>query len=536
MAGKTKVLFFGTHPSCYNGYCLITYNIAKELAKKDDIELTIYAFQNFYLNQQHIREREIPSNVYIYDAFANENPRGLGFGFDQVKDVVSMIEPDICVLYNDMVVVSNIMNKLKEIPNPTFKTMVYIDQVYLYQKNEYVKLLNESADYVLCFTPYWEEIARGIGIIKPTGFLQHGFDPLVNYPIPKMLARQYFGLKKDDFIIMNLNRNQPRKRWDICLQAFAEVVSRHLNEPIKLLIATAVQGAWNLMEVYERELKKRGITLEEGMKHIILIDNPQQLSDEDVNILYNVANVGINTCDGEGFGLCNFQQAAIGIPQIVPHIGGFLDFFNKERAAVIEPKFSLYIDSGRDGVGGESQLCHWEDFANALDNIYSNYDDALQMAQRARKYIIENYRWKDIGDKFHKQLLDVCKVSEQKKADAPANISMKLIEQWEKELKENTPIVKIEEVVEKIDIKEESEDEIIVPIKKRVVKKEPVKKEDAYIKKKEETKARLKSKLEEKRKTTETDNLDKDSLLALREKIDKLLVESAPKKQVKKKK
>lgn len=557
MTGKLKVLLFGTHPNCYNGYCLITYNIAKELAKKDDIELTIFAFQNFYMNQQHIKEREIPSNVYIYDAFANENPKGLGFGFEQVKDIVSMIEPDICVLYNDMVVVSTIMSKLKEIPNPTFKTMVYIDQVYLYQKNDYVKLLNESADYVLCFTPYWEEIAKGIGITKPTGFLQHGFDPLVNYPIPKMLARQYFGLKKDDFIIMNLNRNQPRKRWDICLQAFAEVVSRHINEPIKLLIATAVQGAWNLMEVYERELKKRGITLEDGMKHIILIDNPQQLSDEDVNILYNVANIGINTCDGEGFGLCNFQQAAIGIPQIVPNIGGFLDFFNKERAAVIEPKFNLYIDSGRDGVGGESQICHWEDFANALDNMYSNYEDATQMAQRARKYIIENYRWKDICDKFHKQLLEVCNKSEK---NAPVNISMKLIEQWENELKENkfkenktsdveTAVVdkadvetvvvdksgvdtvvvdksgvdtKVDEDIEKIDFKEDSdEDEIIVPLKKRGVVKKT-------------------NKVEGKKKVTsgQTESLDKESLLALREKIDKLLVETSSKnkKTVKKKK
>ncbi len=581
MTGKLKVLLFGTHPNCYNGYCLVTYNIAKELAKKDDIELTIFAFQNFYMNQQHIKEREIPSNVYIYDAFANENPKGLGFGFEQVKDIVSMIEPDICVLYNDMVVVSTIMSKLKEIPNPTFKTMVYIDQVYLYQKNDYVKLLNESADYVLCFTPYWEEIAKGIGITKPTGFLQHGFDPLVNYPIPKMLARQYFGLKKDDFIIMNLNRNQPRKRWDICLQAFAEVVSRHINEPIKLLIATAVQGAWNLMEVYERELKKRGITLEDGMKHIILIDNPQQLSDEDVNILYNVANIGINTCDGEGFGLCNFQQAAIGIPQIVPNIGGFLDFFNKERAAVIEPKFNLYIDSGRDGVGGESQICHWEDFANALDNMYSNYEDATQMAQRARKYIIENYRWKDICDKFHKQLLEVCNKPEK---NAPVNISMKLIEQWENELKENTtevvetsvkpsvetsvetsvkpsvetsvkpsvetsvepsvetsvkpsvetsvkpsvetsvkPSVETSvEDIEKIDFKEDSdEDEIIVPLKKRGVVKKT-------------------NKVEGKKKVTseQTESLDKESLLALREKIDKLLVETSSKnkKTVKKKK
>ena len=481
----TKVLLFGTHPSCYNGYCLVTYNLAKELALKDDIELTVFGFQNFYMNLTHNKERELPPNVYIYDAHANETPKALGFGFDQVKEFVGALKPDVCVIYNDMVVVGNIITKLREIPDPTFKIIVYIDQVYLYQKAEHVKLLNEYADYVLCFTPYWEQIAKEIGVKKPTGFLQHGFDPMVNYPVPKMLARQNFGLKKEDFIIMNLNRNQPRKRWDICLMAFAEVVSRHPDDPIKLLIATTINGSWNLMEVYERELKKRGMTIEEGMKHLIVIDNPQQLTDEDVNILYNVANVGINTCDGEGFGLCNFQQAAIGIPQIIPKIGGFLDFFNEERASCIEPKYSLYIDSGRDGVGGESQICDFMDFANAIDWVYNNQEEADRRVANARKYICENYKWSDIAEKFRKIIKEVHNVpapiitapTTASTTASTTTVPLTLIKEWEDELGN------VDEMIKEIDAKQ--------LIKKKVIKK---------------------------KKNT-------DELLALRQKIDMLLQE-----------
>lgn len=558
MGEKIKVMFFGTHPCCYNGYCLITYNLGKQLAARGDIELIVFGFQNFYMSPPHIKERELPPNVYIYDAFFNENPKQMGFGFDQVKEVVKMVKPDVCVVYNDMVVVSNVMNKLKEAKEEDgmgFKTIVYIDQVYLYQKAEYIKLLNERADYVLCFTPYWEGIAKGIGITRPMGYLQHGFDPMVHYPVPKALARQYFGLKKDDFIIMNLNRNQPRKRWDICLQAFAEVVSRHLEEPIKLLIATAVNGAWNLMEVYERELKKRGLTLEQGMKHIVLIDNPQQLTDEDVNILYNVANVGINTCDGEGFGLCNFQQAAIGIPQIVPAIGGFLDFFGGGRACCIEPKFTLYIDTGRDGVGGESQLCEWIDFANAIDQLYSNPEDAERMGQEARRFICKNYSWESIGDKFYNILKEVnglpSKAAEIREAISSAqapkpppsgNVPLSLVQQWEKELgavKEALPsptappAVSSQEAPKNLtDAKEDPDDDIqYVPVRRREVKKTP---QSALLQKKEETKSRLREKLEKKKaeeaaidKGIDTD-LDKESLLALKAKIDRLLGEDKP--------
>lgn len=479
-----KVLFFGTHPNCFNGYCVVVYNLAKELAKYDDVELTVYAFQNFYNNPKHMKERELPANVYIYDAFANENPKQMGFGFDQVTEFVSNNNFDLVVVYNDMVVVSNILNKLKEVKNKTFKTMVYLDQVYLHQKPEYVKKLNEEADHVLCFTPYWEKTAKDFGIIKPTSYLQHGFDPLVHYPFPKGLARQYYGLQDKDFIILNLNRNQPRKRWDTCLQAYAEFISHHINEPIKLLIATAIQGAWNLMEVYERELKKRGLTLEEGMKHIILIDNPQQLTDEDINILYNVADIGVNTCDGEGFGLCNFEQAAIGTPQIVPKIGGFLDFFNENRAIMVDPKITIYIDGSRDGVGGEAQLCDWKDFSDALEMYYSDSDLRKTHGNNSRQFILDNYKWNDLASKFRNILYEVC--GKKDIEIIPPKITIEDINDFNKPI--NTTQTIQEEVIK--DMKKEE--------KKH--KRDKDDKKMKHLSSYEKTKERLKAKLAERKK------------------------------------
>lgn len=401
----TKVLFFATNVRQYNGYSYAIYELAIELAKKKDIELTLYGFQNFYKNANHMRD--LPDNVYEYDAYANEEPKQAGFGFDQITEFVTVNQPDVCIIYNDMVVVSNVIDKLYKVPNRKFKIIVYIDQVYLHQKKEYITMLNEKVDFILAFTKYWEECALAQGITLPTDYLQHGFNPMIHYPFPKHLARQYYSLKKDDFIILNLNRNQPRKRWDICLQAFAEIVSRHQDKPVKLLIATALQGAWNLLEVYERELKKRDLTLEQGMKHLVMIDNPQQLSDEEVNILYNLADIGINTCDGEGFGLCNFQQAAIGIPQVVPAIGGFLDFFDKDTASMVQPVLNLYIESSRDGVGGESQLCSYKGFVDAIDAYLNNPKLMEEHGKNARDKILKNYKWCDLGDKLHRIINDV---------------------------------------------------------------------------------------------------------------------------------
>jgi glycosyltransferase involved in cell wall biosynthesis len=498
-----RVLFFGTHPFSTNGYSYVTTHLAKYMSAQKDIKYSIYGFQNFgNVKDDHKKARQWPDNIYVYDAFANENPKQIGFGFDQAKDFVTLNRPDVVVLYNDMIVVSNLLEKLKQIPDRTFKIIVYIDQVYLHQKKEHIRRLNEEADLVLAFTPYWEENVKKLGITKPTNSLCHGFSKAVHYPIPKQLARQYYGLRNEDFIVMNLNRNQPRKRWDTCLQAFAEVVSRHIGEPIKLLIATAVQGAWNLVEIYERELNKRGLTLEEGMKHIILIDNPQQLSDEEVNILYNVADIGINTCDGEGFGLCNFQQAAIGIPQIVPFIGGFREFFNKTNALLIQPKMTFYVDSSRDGVGGEAELCDFADFADAIDLYYT--DDNLRKAhgKKCREELPEQYSWEKIGKKY----VDILKTF----------------------AKEEKPIVKEPSVVKLSDLEKLEEpqavdiNELKDPVTPKPVAAKAVPRDSAQSKSK--LRNRLKSKLESKKQKKESSHdMSKDELLAMKKKIEDLI-------------
>jgi glycosyltransferase involved in cell wall biosynthesis len=299
-------------------------------------------------------------------------------------------------------IVTQCLQKLKASGVP-MKIVAYIDQVYLCQKKEFISVVNQNADFALAFTPYWETIMKEQGVSLPSDYLQHGFNPQTYYPIPKEIARKYYGLSMNDFIILNLNRNQPRKRWDTCLKAFAEVVSRYPDEPIKMMIATAVQGGWNLIDIFERELKKRNVSLDVGMKHLIIIDNPQRITDEETNILYNVADIGINTCDGEGFGLCNFEQAAIGIPQIVPNLGGFLDFFDDDSAYLVEPSLAYYVDSTRDMVAGEALMSDYMDFVDGILCYYQSPEILRRHGDNARKNILEKYAWKDIT----KKLVDV---------------------------------------------------------------------------------------------------------------------------------
>jgi glycosyltransferase involved in cell wall biosynthesis len=400
-----KVVLFGTHPKQFNGYSKVVYEISKVMAvNHKDIEFHVFGFQNFYANERHRPDTPF-SEVTIYDAFNNENPKQQGFGIEQIEKYVADIKPDVCVVYNDALVIQNCVSKIRSAGVEDIKIIAYFDQVYLCQKKEFIDFVNKKCDFVLAFTPYWETIIKEQGITLPTDYLQHGINPDIYYPIPKKVARRYFGMSPDDFIILNLNRNQPRKRWDTCLKAFAEVVSRFPESNIKMLVATAVQGGWNLLEVYERELKKRNVSMETGMKHLIVLNNPQRITDEETNILYNVADIGINTCDGEGFGLCNFEQAAVGIPQVIPKLGGFMDFFDDESAYLVEPTIAYYVDSSRDAVAGEALMSDYMDFVDGICAYYQDVELREKHGKNARANILKKYAWKDITAK----LVKLCK-------------------------------------------------------------------------------------------------------------------------------
>jgi len=412
---KIRVLFCGTHPQQYNGYSKVVNEMAKRIAKKEDIDLTIYGFQNFQQTRTH---REPIEGVKVHSALDSEEPKRGGFGEKEVGAYLKANPQDVVIIYNDMAVTTllaaNIVETFKETQSKEFALVSYIDQVYLNQKRKYIKLLNDHFQHIIAFTDYWGKIVREQGIDEkiPIDVFPHGFDPDLFYPISKKLARIYFQVPQDAFVVLNMNRNQPRKRWDHCIMAYAEVVKKHQQlmkahperkyKPIKFLIGTALNACWELPELFLRELKKRGLKEELVNDYLVAISKPQQLTDKEVNIVYNAADIGVNTCDGEGYGLCNFEMAAVGNPQVVPKLGGFREFFNDQNALLVDTKWNYVVSNDRDAVGGEAECSDPADFANAIWKYYQNPSLMKKHGKKAREDILTNYHWDDVVNHFHR--------------------------------------------------------------------------------------------------------------------------------------
>lgn len=424
---RIRVLLCGTYPvGQSNGYSRVVYYIAKYLGLKEDIKLTIYGFQNFNQTESSTIERnDIPESVTLHDAMATENPKRSGFGEKEVATFLKQNPQDIVIIFNDMVVTAALTQTIYQELSPEerkrFILVSYMDQVYPYQKKQYIEMLKQYFDEIITFTPYWCNIARNLGIPREKAkyVFPHGFDHTLYYPIPRKIARIFYQIPENSFAILNLNRNQPRKRWDHTMMAFADVVSRYYNminknksadktyRPIRLMIATMIDASWNLIELFENELNMRGVPLDFGKSCIVALAKPQQISDRDINILYNSCDIGLNTCEGEGLGLCNLEHAAVGCPQVVPKIGGLQEFLNENNSILIEPKSSYYIDKQRDAIGGKAELCDPKDYADAIWKYYLNPKLVEKHGKQARKDILQHYKWETMVDHLHRILIDI---------------------------------------------------------------------------------------------------------------------------------
>jgi glycosyltransferase involved in cell wall biosynthesis len=212
--------------------------------------------------------------------------------------------------------------------------------------------------------------------------------------MPRDLARRQLQLPNDLFLFLNLNRNQPRKRYDILIMAFTELIVKYPTKPLYLLCVCdkGERGGWWLFELFQRELKLRDVSTELFGNRLIVTSQNLSFKDEEVNLFYNAADAGINTADGEGFGLCQFEQMGVGIPQVVPDIGGFKEFCRPDNSVLVKPTVRYYLPNGFSPVGGEAHACDPHDVCLAMEEYVLNSEKRAEHGKKARETVL-NYTW-----------------------------------------------------------------------------------------------------------------------------------------------
>jgi glycosyltransferase involved in cell wall biosynthesis len=114
--------------------------------------------------------------------------------------------------------------------------------------------------------------------------------------------------------------------------------------------------------------------------------------DEDVNMFYNIADIGISTAEGEGWGLCQFEQMGVGVPQVVPDIGGFKEFCSSENTILVKPKHRYYLPTVYSPVGGEAMACDPHDICLGIEEYLMDSEKRTSHGKKAREAVL-SYTW-----------------------------------------------------------------------------------------------------------------------------------------------
>lgn len=226
--------------------------------------------------------------------------------------------------------------------------------------------------------PTLEVIAHGVDTHRffPIAVAGASFDPDATNE-RRRAARRHLKIgggddDDDAFIVLNGNRNMPRKRIDLTLQGFARFASdKPPNVKLYLHMATEDTG-WNVLilarryGIYDRLIMTRA-------------DNVRpDLPDAELNQLYNACDVGITTTTGEGWGMVSFEHAATGAAQIVPRHTSLAALWHG-AAEFIEPVAMVTYP----GNLTEGQVVSVEGVAAALQRVYENRGYRAALAERA---------------------------------------------------------------------------------------------------------------------------------------------------------
>ena len=382
-----RFVLISTHVDQTTGYSKVVYNLLGQLATlAPDVRTYHFGFQRHGARENL---RSVPKGIVSYDAAANEDPKEEGFGFNKVHEYLEMVNPDVVMIYNDPLIIHKFIDAMKfEKGVSPYKLWLYVDQVYEGIAPPLIESMNKHADRIYLFTNHWKNTYAKYGSFPDLRVIENAVDTSLFSKFTdqaRLTARQSIGIPSDAILMVNANRNTQRKRHDLGVMAFVQLHIREPDNKYYMMILTSMNaqhGAfYDIARIYNTELDRNGLGSREDLKkRLLLVDtSAKAINDSSINEIYNIADIGINTSDGEGFGLCQIEHLYTGAPQIVTDIGTYRDFMDDSVCEFIESRSYSYF-SGTMPLGQISPQFSVPDITSAMQRLIARLSTAKEAA------------------------------------------------------------------------------------------------------------------------------------------------------------
>jgi len=372
--------------ACPSGFAKATHNILETLR------------QYYYVTVLGLNYRGDP-HPYPYEIFS-AGAGGDGFGIgrliwmcDYVKDKLGGL--DVIVIQNDGWNIPYYVQQLRmkkangEYAFPEHAQVPIVTIVAVDGKNFDGRWL-DGVQHAIFWTQFALDEARAGGYKGPASVIPLGVDEKVFYPMPREEARKRLPKEiRDMFIVGSVNRNQPRKRWDLLIKYFAKWINEEGVRDAYLFLHTAPTG--------DKGIDAVSLARYYGVVDRLAVVTPEVfygVSEEVMAQTYNCFDVAVSTTAGEGFGLTTLESMACGVPQQLPGWSALGDWAGDHSCVI--PCTATHV--GPPYVNVIGGVPDEESFVRNLNLMYRDPQFRAGFADLALKCASDpRYRWENIG-------------------------------------------------------------------------------------------------------------------------------------------
>lgn len=379
-----KLLFIGDGPDCPSGFGRATREILAHVCMEYDVTVL------------GINHRGDPGTVPypVYTAAAG----GDAFGIGRLLWMCDVVKPDIIVIQQDGWYFPHYVSELRkrtdtyEYENPEYAAIPIVGAVAVDGKNFHGEWIKDLSMAVF-WTQFALSEARAGGYAGPAKVIPLGVDTSTFHPLDRDLAmeRQQIGEFKDKFVVGNVNRNQPRKRWDLTIRYFSKWVHEYGITDARLFLHSAPTG--------DQSTNVVDLARYYGVANHTVLYTPEPFygkPDDSMCELYNCFDLLISTTQGEGMGLPAMEAMACGRPCLLPDWSAFGDW--AKGAAALVPCTSTALQSFSRSVNVIGGIPDEKQFIHALHTLYSDKSHRELVASLGYQRVNEEmFRWDNIG-------------------------------------------------------------------------------------------------------------------------------------------
>lgn len=384
---KPKILIMSDNPLIHTGMAVVIREISLRLhaTNKYNIAIAGWGFSGM--------PHQFPMPIFpasAADFGKNGHPQA---GIMGLEGLINMFQPSILLALGD----AWMLNYINDLPNrKSFKFVQYtpIDGHCFNGgvPQTWAPWLS-GADQLVMYSQYGvDQLKKTIPNVN-TELIYHGCKPDVYKPLGAEVKTQlkkqivYWrvrgnelvqeqGLPDDAFIVGSVARNQPRKNFDKLLKTFA-IFSK--NKPnARLWLHSALQDA-----AYSLADLTKIFGIEDKVCFTPRYNLVNGLSENDMNLLFNLFDCHALLTQGEGFGLPILETMSAGVPQVVTNYSAHVEWCAPASELIPVSWESSFITGIPHPV--ERAIPDPVVTAKCLDRIYYDNKYRAALSQRARE-------------------------------------------------------------------------------------------------------------------------------------------------------